>query len=199
MKDILIVEDGVKERERLNGLFLSDGYSVIACENVSEAESELKKNNFRLAILDIGLSDKSGSYLFNTIKKISKVSYIIIFTGNPSVHLKQRFIDEGATDYIVKGSGEAQNECFLSRVREIIGKAERENIEGIELDIFLSKYVNHSSVKLFHDSGEAFPNCKQCGSREYKVIFYDRPQMPPEITGKVICVKCQTQMDPEIG
>ncbi len=94
MKDILVVEDGVKERERLRNLFTKEGYKVSACESVGEAEEELKTQNFRLAILDIGLSDKSGSYLFNSIKRLNKVTYIIIFTGNPSVHLKQRFIYE---------------------------------------------------------------------------------------------------------
>lgn len=199
MKDILIVEDGLKERERLKALFGNDGYNVVACETVTEAEEELKSNNFRLAILDIGLSDKSGSYLFNTIKKVSKVNFIIIFTGNPSVHLKQRFIEEGATDYIVKASAEAQSERFLSRVREIIGKAEKENIEGIDLNLFLSKYISPSSKKLFYDSSDKIPGCKQCGSVDYKVIFYDKTQMPPDITGKVICVNCKSSMDPDIG
>lgn len=199
MKDILIVEDGIKERERLKLLFVNAGYSVTACETVTEAEETLKNNSFRLAILDIGLSDKSGSYLFNTIKRISKVNFIIIFTGNPSVHLKQRFIDEGATDYIVKASAEAQNERFLGRVTEIIGKAEKENYEGIDLPEFLSKYVNSASKKLFYDSGDKLTNCKNCGSNEYKVIFNHKTQMPPDISGQVICVACKAVMDPDIG
>jgi DNA-binding response OmpR family regulator len=199
MKDILIVEDGIKERERLKSLFLNAGYNVAACDTVTEAEEELKTNSFRLAILDIGLSDKSGSYLFNTIKRVSKVNFIIIFTGNPSVHLKQRFIDEGATDYIVKASPEAQNERFLSRVTEIIGKAGKENYEGIDLSVFLSKYVNPASKKLFYDSTDKFPICKKCGSNSYKVIFNEETQMPPDISGRVICISCKSIMDPDIG
>src|SRR5437016_4051940 len=122
MKDILVVEDGRKERDRLQALFSGAGYSVVACESVGEAEKYLTQEGFRLAILDIGLSDKSGSYLFNTIKRGGRVSYIIIFTGNPSVHLKQRFIDEGAVDYIVKGSPQAKNDLLLNRITEIIGE-----------------------------------------------------------------------------
>ena len=38
MKDILIVEDGKQERERLEKLFLDGGYSVLACSSVGEAE-----------------------------------------------------------------------------------------------------------------------------------------------------------------
>lgn len=199
MKDILIVEDGVKERERLKNLFTKAGFRVSACESVQEAEDELQAQTFRLAILDIGLSDKSGSYLFNSIKRINKVSYIIIFTGNPSVHLKQRFIEEGATDYIVKASPEAQNDKFLARVKEIIGEAESPDCEGMDLDIFLDKYVNEVSRKLFLEETEKFPPCKNCGSKKYKVIFHHQTQMPPDISGQVVCVDCGALMDPDIG
>ena len=65
MADILIVEDGKNERERLLNLFSERGYQVEAAETVSEAEGLLQSTSFRLAILDIGLSDKSGSHLFS--------------------------------------------------------------------------------------------------------------------------------------
>lgn len=198
MRDILIVEDGNQERERLNKLFTADGYTVSACQSVREAEEELKSHNFRLAILDIGLSDKSGSYLFNTIKRLSKVNFIIIFTGNPSVHLKQRFMEEGAADYIVKASPEAQNERFLNRVRELIGNAEPERLEGIDLRTFLMEYLPERSRKLFYDENDALPPCSKCGGDAYKVIFSGKTQIPPEVIGQVICSHCQSPMDPNI-
>jgi len=117
MKDILIVEDGRQERERLEQLFSASGYSVSACESVGEAEKLLQRERYRLAILDIGLNDKSGSYLFSSLKQGDRASYVIIFTGNPSVHLKQRFLAEGAVDYIVKASLQAQNDNLLRRAQ----------------------------------------------------------------------------------
>ena len=92
MKDILVVEDGPQERERLERLFQNSGYSVQTCATVGEAERCLQTESYRVAILDIGLSDKSGSYLFNLLKRAGRSSYVVIFTGNPSVHLKQRFL-----------------------------------------------------------------------------------------------------------
>lgn len=198
MKDILIVEDGKQERERLEELFKQAGYSVFACSSVGEAEKGIQNDNFRLAVLDIGLSDKSGSYLFNAIKRGGKVSFIIIFTGNPSVHLKQRFLDEGAVDYIVKASPQAQNENLLSRVREIIGGAQTSAPEGIELESFLDKYIPETSKRLFLDMDNAFPECKSCHTRKYVVTFSHQPQMPPEITGLVVCAGCAKPLDPEI-
>lgn len=199
MKDILVVEDGLKERERLEKLFSQDGYSVVACESVSAAESCLQSEEFRLAILDIGLSDKSGSYLFDTIKRLGKVSYILIFTGNPSMHLKQRFLDEGAVDYIVKGSPAAQNDALLARVKEIIGTAQRAVGVGIELEHFLEKFVPETSKQLFLDMDNSFPKCRSCGAKSYIVSFSHKPQLPPEISGLVICSGCGTAMDPEVS
>ena len=199
MKDILIVEDGRPERERLEKLFSGAGYKVTACESVGEAENALQHEKFRLTILDIGLGDRSGSYLFSVIKRQASVPYIIIFTGNPSVHLQQRFLDEGAVDYVVKGSSQAQNEQFLSRVREIIGDSQPQVAAGIDLQEFLTRYVNEKSRQLFLDMHNSFPECANCGSRNYVVVFSDQPQMPPEVTGRVVCSACARPMDPEIN
>lgn len=198
MKDIIIVEDGRAERERLFKLFSDSGYSVSACENVSEAEKLLQHEDFRLAVLDIGLADRSGSYLFNSLKRQTNVSYIIIFTGNPSAHLKQRFLDEGAADYIVKGSPQAQSDALLTRVREIIGETQTQSVSGIDLEEFLSKYVTTPSKQLFLDSKDSLPQCAKCGSRRYIVSFTHKTQIPPEIHGKVVCAGCAQVMDPKV-
>ncbi len=199
MKDILVVEDGKPERERLQKLFTQNGYAVMACESVTEAEEALKTEEFRLAVLDIGLGDRSGSYLFSLIKRDKRVSYAIIFTGNPSVHLKKRFIEEGAVDYIVKGSPEAQNEAFLGRVREIIGEAHSQAPANMSLEVFLERYVAPSSRDLFLDSKNNLPACASCGARQYLVTFSHQPQVPPDINGKVICASCGKGMDPELS
>jgi len=198
MKDILIVEDGSQERERLAKLFSSAGYSVRACESVKDAEAALAGDSYRLAILDIGLNDKSGSYLFGAIKRSGKVPYVVSFTGNPSVHLKQRFKDEGAVDYIVKGSAEALGEAFLNRIREILGTAQLAAVHGMDLDEFLRTQVEESSRRLFLDADNNLPECPRCRARRYVVTFARRPQVPPELVGEVVCAACGTAMDPEI-
>ena len=154
---------------------------------------------FRLAILDIGLSDKSGSYLFNSLKRENRVAYIVIFTGNPSVHLKQRFLDEGAVDYIVKASPQAQNDAFLTRVKEIIGEPQASSADGIDLAEFLDRYLPETSKQLFLDMEDSLPACSSCSSRQYIVTFSHQTQMPPEVVGQVVCAQCGKSMDPEIS
>jgi len=198
MKDILVVEDGTYERERLLKLFSTNGYAVIAVESVGEAEQILAQESFRLAILDIGLSDRSGSYLFSFIKRTHTVNEIIIFTGNPSQHLKQRFIEEGAADYIVKASPQSQNEMFLSRVKEILGEPFHTVLDGVNLKDFLDKYISSASSQFFFDMDDNFPKCSGCGAKDYIVTFSHQTQMPPEIIGLVVCGKCGKTMDPDI-
>lgn len=199
MKDILIVEDGTQERERLHKLLSGAGYAVHASPTVADAERAVQLESFRVAILDIGLSDKSGSYLFNMVQRGGRIAYVIIFTGNPSVHLKQRFLDEGAVDYIVKGSAQAQNEAFLSRIRELIGAPEKCSVHGMALEDFLARYVEESSRKLFLDLDNNYPACKGCQGRQYVVVFSHRAQVPPDVAGKVVCAQCGQEMDPEVG
>lgn len=199
MKDILIVEDGEQERQRLLNLFLEAGYSTTAFESVTEAETALKQDQFRLAILDIGLGDKSGSHLFTTLRREGSVSHIIIFTGNPSVHLKQRFLNEGAVDYIVKASQQAQNDAFLMRVQEVLGEPSEHQQTGVPLEKFLSRCVTEASKQLFLDLEGGFPACNRCGNKEYTVVFDHVAQMPPEIVGLVQCNACGASMDPEIA
>ena len=199
VQDILIVEDGTQERDRLASIFTEAGYSVQAVASVADAESLLSGEQFRLAILDIGLSDKSGSYLFSTLRKDDRVEFIIIFTGNPSVHLKQRFLSEGAVDYIVKGSQQAQNDAIVARIKDLLGNAGANmDTTGIALVDFVSKYVSEKSRSLFYDMDDTFPPCGSCGSRDYIVTFGHKAQMPPEVVGQVICSSCGAIMDPEI-
>jgi len=199
MRDILIVEDGQPERERLEQLFRERGFSVVACASVSEAERTLQLDSFRLALLDIGLSDRSGSYLFSAIKRSGRVPQIVIFTGNPSVHLKQRFMDEGATDYIVKGSLAAQNDNLIRRIEELIGAPQKSSFEGIALDDFLARYVTDRSRKLFLESDGSYPGCGSCKSKDYVVTFSHQAQLPPNVQGQVVCAQCGKPMDPEVG
>lgn len=199
MRDILIVEDGRKERERLAALFEKAGYAVVPTESVSEAETVLREEPFRLVILDIGLGDRSGTHLFQFIRRIHPDTRIIVFTGNPSVHLKDRFLNKGATDYIVKGSPESSDKKFLNRIQEMLPlSTDAEKLSGIPLDRFLKLYINEKSRKLFSDIDDQIAPCAKCQGKDFIVSFEHQLQMPPEVIGKVLCASCGSEMDPEI-
>lgn len=199
MADILIVEDGLHERERLEKLFRSASFSVSTAESVQEAETLLQMNEFRLVVLDIGLGDKSGSYLFESLKRQHRVPFIIVLTGNPSIHLKQRFIDEGAAAYIVKASPQAENEALLDAVHSMLGAIEVERNLGIPLVDFLRLYLQPASRALFLDEKNSISPCVHCSGSEFRVSFSHKTQLPPTVEGKVICAQCNREMDPKVG
>jgi DNA-binding response OmpR family regulator len=199
MQDILVIEDGVQERERLVSLFSQAGYQVSSAESAEEAEKLLKSNRFRLSFLDIGLGDKSGTHLFQQMKKTGSVNYIVIFTGNPSVHLKQRFLDEGAANYIIKASPGAKNESLLELVTALLGAPIDIKAEGLPLIDFLASCLNEESRELFLDENNNVSPCAECGGREFVVSFNHKTQLPPTVEGKVVCIGCGKELDPEIG
>ena len=205
MVDILIVEDGLHERERLDRLFTSATFSVRCAETAEEAERLLEREEFRLVILDIGLEDKSGSHLFHRIQTLTEPPLVIVLTGNPSTHLKQRFLDEGVVAYIVKASPASSNEALLSTVQGVLGRADvssstiQSSSQTIPLEEFLNSYVTNSSRDLFYDAGDKFPPCTSCGSTSYIVLFSHKTQLPPTVEGRVSCTNCGSAMDPELG
>ena len=199
MRDILIVEDGLHERERLDKVFTAAGYHVSSAESAQEAETLLGLESFRLAILDIGLGDKSGSHLFELMRRSNRVPYIIILTGNPSTHLKQKFLDEGAVAYIVKASSAAGNENLLDFVRSLLGVAKTESQMGIPLSDFIKLYLTASSRELFMDKDQQIPPCQHCNATDFLVIFHHKTQLPPQVEGKVVCAHCLKDFDPEVG
>lgn len=199
MPDIIIIEDGVNERERLEKLFVGAGFSIGSAESAAEAERLLELNDYRLAILDIGLGDKSGLCIFDRLKRLPHPPFVVIQTGNPSIHLKQRFLDEGAAGYVVKASAASSNEALLSLVQSLLGSSQRRTAENIPLAEFLRRYLPETSKELFLDEKMRMPRCKNCGSCSYQVTFSHKPQLPPLVEGKVICTGCFTEMDLEIA
>lgn len=198
MPDILVVEDNDRERNRLMQLCQSAGYTVTACGSAGEAEGVLAAYTFRLVLLDIGLSDKSGSYVFSLIRRGGSVPHVIIFTGNPSVHLKQRMLAEGAAEYLIKGTPQAHNDALLERVRALIGAPQQDAVEGIPLDQFLARYIPERSRGLFLNADNSLPTCGACGGGRYLVTFGQQAQMPPQVEGLVVCAQCGRPLDPEI-
>ena len=99
MQDILIVEDGLHERERLTRLFSAANFSVSCAENAEEAEKLLGTIKFRLVVLDIGLEDKSGSHLFQQIKSTEEKKLVrfiaVAYVNDPALIEPQQLYQIG--------------------------------------------------------------------------------------------------------
>ena len=198
MGDILIVEDRAQEREALVKCFSKEGFSVQSVRSAGEAEQCLLTEKFRLAVLDIGLGDRSGTHVFDVMIKESRVASIIILTGNPSVHLKQRFLERGADKYIVKGSREAASGALIQTAKSLLEESSVSLINGIDLKSFLLNHLPAESRSFFLDPLGDLPACSSCGENNYIVIFSHKIQLPPLIEGRAECEHCGTVLDPKL-
>lgn len=200
MPDILIVEDGLKERERLEQLFLKADYTVNAVDTASKAESLLDLKQYRLCLLDIGLSDKSGSLLFDQIIRKSPKPLVLILTGNPSVYLKQKFIEEGAAGFILKGSAEAESKNLLNTIQSLLGSSSSsKDVLSIELEEFLKLYIPEISEDFFLNEKGNVKACSACSGTNIIVRFSHKTQLPPLVEGEVVCQSCSEPYDIKVG
>ena len=201
MKDILIVEDGKQEQMRLLQLATDSQYTASAVGGVEQALEEIRNQRYRLVVLDLGLEDQSGLHLFRTLQELPQVPQVLVLTGNPSTHLKQRFLDEGAVGYIYKGSQAASNESLAEIFNSVLSNAVDEQVptyRELSLTEFLRDFVTPASKELFFQQGDELPKCS-CGGSDYRIIFSHRTQLPPLIEGQVCCVECGALLDVELG
>lgn len=201
MKDILIVEDGKQEQLRLLRLAAAANYSAKAVGGVEEATKEINNERYRLIILDLGLEDQSGLHLFRRLQELSHPPQVIVLTGNPSTHLKQRFLDEGVIAYLYKGTQAASNDSISEILLSVLSdEATASDISYREMGLteFLRDFVTAASRELFYQQGSVLPKC-QCGASEYKVVFSHCTQLPPVIEGQVCCVECGSLLDVELS
>lgn len=207
MADVLIVEDNPAEREHLQQAISSAGFVTESTDSVSAAKSLLSEQQFRLALIDVGLSDQSGSHLFEFIRSNDSVPYVIVRTGNPSLHLKQRFLQAGAVAYLVKATPEAAATSVVGLIQSLLGEVSvsagtksvlAEKAQGLKLGDFLDRLIGLDSRALFFESDGTLGPCPCCGSTDYVVRFDHQPQIPPEVHGLVVCAECGEKFDREI-
>jgi signal transduction histidine kinase/CheY-like chemotaxis protein len=93
-KDILIVDDDQSWRDTFIDILTSEMYSIEIARNYEEATTLLKKNRFRLAVVDIRLEDavpdnKDGLILLADIDQANLNTKVIIVTGYGTEEYKE--------------------------------------------------------------------------------------------------------------
>ncbi len=100
---ILIVDDDKSVRDFLGRFLSMKGYEhVQSVETGQQAVETVKKDNFKLVLLDIKLPDMDGIDVLRKIKQLSNNTAVIMMTGFPEEEKAKQMIQEGAYDYIIK-------------------------------------------------------------------------------------------------
>jgi DNA-binding response OmpR family regulator len=108
---ILIIEDNSGDvdlvREMLNRT--SPGsFSIESVKRLSEGLSRLKKGGIDVVLLDLGLPDSSGLNSFREICKENPEIPILVMTGLADETIGMQAVQEGAQDYLIKGTVEGK-------------------------------------------------------------------------------------------
>lgn len=133
---LLLAEDDTLLGESLGNQLRQAGYAVDWTDSAEQAFILGQQEDYRLAILDLGLRDGSG---LNTLKnwRLSKINLpVLILTARGDWQDKVNGLKAGADDYLAKPF---QMEELLARLEALVRRTEGRTlsklvVEGYELD-----------------------------------------------------------------
>ena len=100
-KRLLIIEDDTDLREGLSFSFSSDGYEVTEVATKAEGLREIKKNVYRMVLLDCNLPDGTGFELCREVRSFSNLP-IVMLTARDTELDEIQALELGVNDYMSK-------------------------------------------------------------------------------------------------
>jgi len=99
---ILLIEDDALLADGLARSLRQSGYLVDLAGNGRIADSLLEREEFDLAILDLGLPDLDGSTVLERLRGRKQRTPVLILSARMAIEERVRLLDLGADDYVVK-------------------------------------------------------------------------------------------------
>jgi two-component system response regulator PhoP len=99
---LLIIEDDDALRQSLAANLRDHGFTVDEAANAAEGEYYAAEFASALAIIDLGLPDRSGVELIADLRKSGRTFPILILTARDNWQDKVNGLNAGADDYVVK-------------------------------------------------------------------------------------------------
>lgn len=118
MPRVLLVEDDTSMGRTLVERLVRDSLEVEWAQTIADAEAQLGRGTWDLAILDVKLPDGSGFGLARRIKKTSTVP-VMFMTAQNSAEARLEGFEIGADEYLPKPFHLKE---FLIRVRHVLAR-----------------------------------------------------------------------------
>lgn len=112
MTTILLIEDNPGDTRIIKELLREGsgtGVALLSADRLSSGLKQLSEGGVDLVLLDLTLPDSKGLDTFTKLRATAKGVPVILLTGLDDEELAVRAVREGAQDYIVKGSLNAQS------------------------------------------------------------------------------------------
>jgi DNA-binding response OmpR family regulator len=141
---ILVLEDNPSTLIFLADNLTADGYEILECDSVRDADKLLRTAFPDLAIIDLGLPDGDGLDLIQRVRKADRAAGhidpdlpMLVLSGRASELDRLRGFDRGCDDYLVKPFSyqelRARVEALLRRTR-LRPKLGRLRVGSLEID-----------------------------------------------------------------
>ncbi len=143
---ILLVEDESNIRNMLGAVLDASGYQTLMADTCATALMMTASHHPDLILLDLGLLDRDGMYLLETVRRESLLP-IIILSARSDEKDKVRALDAGANDYVTKPFSTAE---LLARIRSALRNS-RANVSQSSDGLFFLR-----DLTLNYDSRQAF-------------------------------------------
>lgn len=161
---ILLVEDESNIRNMVMTMLENAGYQIITAETCGRAVMMYASHLPDLVILDLGLPDKDGMYLLETIRRES-MTPVIVLSARTDEGDKVQALDAGANDYVTKPFGSAE---LLARVRSAL----RNSRHSMETGMLLSRKFILKDMTIDYDARQVFIGEEQVHltQTEYNIV-----------------------------
>ena len=148
---ILVVDDEPQIQRFLNPALTASGYEVILASTGGEAERLVATQAPDLVILDLGLPDKDGKIVIETVRAFSEVPIIVLSARDRETE-KIAALDLGANDYVEKpfGIGELLARIRTSLRRQVAGASVPSRFEANDLVVDMTKRIVTRSGEEVH-------------------------------------------------
>jgi two-component system KDP operon response regulator KdpE len=129
---ILVVEDEESIHKLIKAAVSSDDYQVISAFTASEGIRSAAAHQPDLVILDLGLPEKAGFEVIQSIREWSSNLPILVLSARTDEQSKVKALDDGANDYVTKPFSMAE---LLARVRALLRSSVNKISETSEIVI----------------------------------------------------------------
>lgn len=102
MANILVVENNRCIVDLLEEILVSGGHQVSTTQSGAQATRLLKKHQFDMAFIDLGLPDIDGLTLIRELKNSSNPAIPVVISGRSDIDAAVESFRAGARDYILK-------------------------------------------------------------------------------------------------
>lgn len=113
----LIIEDQDDIVALTRYLLEQEGFQVDAAGTCEEGTTLALVNDYDAIVLDLGLPDRNGLSVVQTLRSRELPTPILILTGNQDSAMTVRALDAGADDYVTKP---LVPEAFRARIRALV-------------------------------------------------------------------------------